>query len=72
MFASVVIPAYNEAAAVASTVAAAARLPDVAEVIVVDDGSTDATAAAAKAAGAITISLTPNQGKGRALAAGAA
>lgn len=36
----------------------------------VDDGSTDGTAAEARAAGAFVVSLEPNQGKGRALLRG--
>lgn len=61
------IPAYNEAGRVAGVVAAArACLP----VLVVDDGSTDGTAAAAKAAAAQVLRQTPNQGKGAALRAG--
>jgi glycosyltransferase involved in cell wall biosynthesis len=41
-------------------------------VLVVDDGSTDGTAAAARAAGAEVLSLSPNQGKGSAIRAGLA
>jgi glycosyltransferase involved in cell wall biosynthesis len=40
---SVVIPAYNEEATLASVVAEVLKLPQVLEVIVVDDGSTDST-----------------------------
>jgi glycosyltransferase involved in cell wall biosynthesis len=47
-------------------VAAIAYLP----AIVVDDGSTDDTAAEARAAGATVIEQRPNQGKGAALRAG--
>jgi glycosyltransferase involved in cell wall biosynthesis len=61
------IPAYNEAAHIAETVAGAARrLP----VLVVDDGSADDTAARAEAAGARVLRQAPNQGKGTALRAG--
>ena len=38
-----IIPAYNEAATLASVVAEVLKLPEVLEVIVVDDGSTDGT-----------------------------
>lgn len=61
------IPAYNEAARLAPVVrAASAHLP----VLVVDDGSTDDTAAVAQAAGAQLLRQQPNQGKGAALRAG--
>ena len=40
------------------------------EVLVVDDGSTDGTAATATAAGAAVVRLEPNRGKGGALQAG--
>lgn len=62
-----VIPAYQAETTLASVVtAAAAHLP----VLVVDDGSTDATAAVAEAAGARVLRQSPNQGKGAALRAG--
>ena len=61
---AVVIPAHDEAPRIAAVVAAALRhLP----VVVVDDGSTDDTAARAEAAGAGVVRQTPNQGKGAAL-----
>ena len=64
----VVIPAYNEAAEVGTVVhgVRAYQLP----VLVVDDGSTDQTAAQAKAAGAVVLSHHQNSGKGAALQAG--
>ena len=61
------IPAYEEGPRIWAVVEAARRhLP----VVVVDDGSTDATAARAKAAGATVIRQVPNAGKGAALRAG--
>jgi LmbE family N-acetylglucosaminyl deacetylase len=67
---SCIIPAYNEAARIAAVVEAARACPHVDEVIVVDDGSTDATAARAFAAGAHqVISLPRNEGKGGAVLA---
>jgi glycosyltransferase involved in cell wall biosynthesis len=61
------IPAYNEAARVAQVVTGARdHLP----VLVVDDGSTDDTAARAEGAGATLLRQTPNNGKGMALRAG--
>jgi glycosyltransferase involved in cell wall biosynthesis len=61
------IPAYEEGPRIAAVVEAALRhLP----VVVVDDGSTDATADRARAAGATVIRQVPNAGKGAALRAG--
>jgi glycosyltransferase involved in cell wall biosynthesis len=61
------IPGYNEGPRIGAVVAAAlAHLP----VVVVDDGSTDDTAAQAEAAGATVIRQLPNQGKGAALREG--
>jgi glycosyltransferase involved in cell wall biosynthesis len=61
------VPAYQAAPSVGAVVEATLReLPDL---LVIDDGSTDATAAAARCAGARVISFPRNQGKGRALAA---
>jgi glycosyltransferase involved in cell wall biosynthesis len=66
----VFIPAWNEADSVAEVIAGVRdRLPD-ADVLVVDDGSTDATAARARAAGATVASLPFNQGLGAALQTG--
>lgn len=69
---SVVIPAYNEAERIASTVRAVQEIPEVDEIIVVDDASTDDTASLAAEAGATVIKLPANQGKGAALNAGVA
>jgi glycosyltransferase involved in cell wall biosynthesis len=61
------IPGYNEAARIGAVVLEARRhLP----VLVVDDGSTDATADRASEAGAEVLVQQPNQGKGAALRAG--
>jgi glycosyltransferase involved in cell wall biosynthesis len=67
---SVVIPALNEAENIAGVVR---EMPWdlIRECIVVDNGSTDATASEAKAAGARVVSQ-PQRGYGRACAAGAA
>ncbi|HEX9968246.1 MAG TPA: glycosyltransferase family 2 protein [Solirubrobacterales bacterium] len=66
----VFIPAWNEAASVGDVIAdVRERLPE-ADVLVVDDGSTDATAARAREAGAIVASLPFNQGLGAALQTG--
>jgi glycosyltransferase involved in cell wall biosynthesis len=61
------IPGFNEGPRIAEVVrGASAHLP----VVVVDDGSSDDTAAQARAAGATVIEQRPNQGKGAALRAG--
>jgi glycosyltransferase involved in cell wall biosynthesis len=66
----VVVPAWNEEATVADTIAAlTVRHPDY-DVLVVDDGSTDATAAKAAAAGALVCQLPFNLGVGGAMRAG--
>ena len=63
-----VIPAYNEARFIGSVVLQAQDLSDL--VIVVDDGSTDNTAAIARSAGATVIRHECNRGKGAALNTG--
>ena len=61
------IPGYNEGPRIGSVVRAALEhLP----VIVVDDGSSDGTAARAREAGATALEQRPNQGKGAALRMG--
>jgi glycosyltransferase involved in cell wall biosynthesis len=61
------IPGFNEGPRIGSVVRAALEhLP----VIVVDDGSSDDTAARAREAGATVIEQRPNKGKGAALRAG--
>lgn len=64
---SAVIPAFNEAATIDQVVTEAVRHPDILEVIVVDDGSTDDTAGVADRAGARVVRLEDNLGKAMAL-----
>ncbi len=69
---AVVIPAKDEADRIGATVRAAAGLPGVALVVVVDDGSRDGTGAAAESAGAQVLRHARCRGKGAALETGAA
>lgn len=68
---AVVIPARDEADRVAATVLAAAGLPGVDLVLVVDDGSRDRTAAVAEAIGSPVVRHGKNRGKGAAMETGA-
>ncbi len=68
---AVVIPARDEQVRIATTVSAAAKLPAVDLVLVVDDGSTDRTAASASAAGATVVCHARNRGKAAAMETGA-
>ena len=68
--ASLILPAYNEETGLRATLAAVAALDLDLEVIVVDDGSTDETAATAERAGAVVERHPVNRGKGAALRTG--
>jgi glycosyltransferase involved in cell wall biosynthesis len=68
---AVIIPARNESDRIGATVKGAASLPGVDTVLVVDDGSTDTTAAAAQAAGAAVVRHARNRGKAAAMETGA-
>ena len=70
--AAAIVPAKDEAERVGATVAALRSLPDVALVVVVDDGSTDSTAQVAAEAGALVVRHALNQGKAAALTTGVA
>jgi hypothetical protein len=67
---AVVIPARDEADRIASTIEAVRSIPSVDAVVVVDDGSTDATAGRARKAGAQVVSHRSNRGKAAALHTG--
>ena len=66
----IIIPAYNEAGAIERTVRSLRHLPVAHDVVVVNDGSRDATAAEARAAGAAVLDLACNLGVGGAMQAG--
>jgi hypothetical protein len=68
---AVVIPAKNESDRISATVTAAAQLAGVDLVVVVDDGSSDGTAAAAKQAGARVVRHARSRGKAAAMETGA-
>jgi glucosyl-3-phosphoglycerate synthase len=70
MTVSVILPAYNEEKTVASVIKTVQTLNYVDEIIVVNDGSIDATEKMAKEAGATVISHTRNRGKGAAIKTG--
>jgi glycosyltransferase involved in cell wall biosynthesis len=66
----VFIPAWNEEASVDAVIAdVRAHLPE-ADILVVDDGSTDTTAERARAAGVLVATMPFNQGLGAALQTG--
>lgn len=68
---SIVIPAKNESGAIGSVVEKARSLYNDAQIIVVDDGSSDDTAAVAESAGAMVIRHPESLGNGAAVKTGA-
>lgn len=65
-----IIPAFNEAAAIGDVLADVRATDPNLPVVVIDDGSTDATAAIARNAGAVVLQLPFNLGCGAALQTG--
>src|SRR5579872_5571346 len=65
-----IVPAYNEAEAIGATVDAIRRAAPDFDVVVVDDGSADATAERAAAAGAAVLRMPFNVGIGGAMQTG--
>lgn len=66
-----IIPAKDEQDRIAATVEATKAVPGVELVVVVDDGSTDRTAATATDAGAVVVGHARNRGKAAAMETGA-
>lgn len=66
----VIIPAHNEAAYLSNTLNALSKVDRFANIIVVDDGSTDNTSAIAKQHDVKLVTLSRNRGKSGALMAG--
>jgi glycosyltransferase involved in cell wall biosynthesis len=65
-----IVPAHNEVEAIASTVASIRELAPDFDVLVIDDGSTDATATRARSAGATVLRMPFNLGIGGAMQSG--
>jgi glycosyltransferase involved in cell wall biosynthesis len=65
-----IVPAYNEAANVGRVVEELRAIDPALEIVVVDDGSLDATAAVARAQGAVVLRLPFNLGIGGAVQTG--
>ncbi len=69
---SVLIPAFNEEKYIFDTVSALRGIPEIKEIIVIDDASGDLTGQKAAEAGAVVVTLSVNHGKGGALNKGLA
>jgi glycosyltransferase involved in cell wall biosynthesis len=64
---TVVIPAFNETDRIVDTIKAVKEIDGIAEIIVINDGSTDDTSEKARGEGVTVIDLNPNRGKGGAM-----
>lgn len=65
-----IVPAFNEEPTIADVVKVLVNSGVFSRVLVVDDGSSDATSARAQEAGAEVLKMASNSGKGRAMLAG--
>jgi glycosyltransferase involved in cell wall biosynthesis len=66
----VIIPAYNEADSIGEVISQVRTSVPEADIVVIDDGSTDATATIAQEVGALVVSLPHNLGIGGAVQTG--
>lgn len=64
---SIIVPAYNESKDIVNTLESLKAIPEIDEIIVVDDASQDDTVALARQTGVTVIALANNMGKGGAL-----
>ncbi|HJV46500.1 MAG TPA: glycosyltransferase family 2 protein [Bacillota bacterium] len=67
---SVIVPAYNEAELLPITIQSLRSIPELSEIIVVDDGSRDNTTKVARRYADQVVTSTQNRGKGAALQQG--
>ncbi|MBS4022422.1 MAG: glycosyltransferase family 2 protein [Dethiobacter sp.] len=65
-----VIPAFNEEKTIGGVLSVLVRIPEIDEIIVVSDGSTDRTKEVAETFNVTVVCLTENRGKGGAIKAG--
>lgn len=65
-----IVPAYNEAHTIGDILHVLQECPDIDEIIVVNDGSSDDTAEIVARLGVRVVNLYPNRGKGGAMKAG--
>ncbi|MFY9296454.1 MAG: glycosyltransferase family 2 protein [Clostridiales bacterium] len=67
---AVIIPAYNEEKSIGLVLSVVTQIPEITEIVVVNDGSTDKTSQIALSFGVRIIEFHKNQGKSLALRAG--
>ncbi len=65
-----IIPAFNEQKTIGGVLAVLLKIPELAEIVVVSDGSTDDTVKVAQSYGVTVVELAENRGKGGAIRAG--